>query len=210
MIKSVLFDFDGTLLNTNDLVYKSYDYAIKKLYMRDITKKEFLNLYGRPLDQSFCEAYGEEDGKKLAELYREFNEVNHDLYTKTFEGVDLGIKNLKNKGYSLGIVTSKRKSTLMKGLKLLGLEEYFLCLVTPADSKKFKPDPEPILVGCQKLNIKPEEALYVGDSVFDLQAGKAAGTKICGVKYSLTPLAELEELKPDFMVSSLEELAKLI
>ncbi len=209
MIKAILFDFDGTLINTNDLIYMSHNYAFGKLYGRDITKDEFLKLYGRPLLESLTDYYGS-DGAELLEFYREFNEKNHDLYVKSFDGVEEGIKKLKNDGFLLGIVTSKRKSTLMKGLKFLGLSDYFECLITPADSEKYKPDPEPVLVGCRKIGVFPEETVYVGDSVFDIAAGKAAGTKTCAVKYSLTPADELERLQPDYFVSSIKELAGLI
>lgn len=210
MIKAILFDFDGTLINTNNLIFMSHNYAFQKLYGRDITKNEFLKLYGRPLIESLNEGYGEDDGAKLLKLYREFNETNHDKYVESFEGVEEGIKKLYKSGISLGIVTSKRKSTLMKGINFLKLEKYFNCLVTPADSTKYKPDPEPVLIGCEKLCAKPFESVYVGDSVFDLAAGKGAGTKTCAVGYSLTPLEELKALKPDFVVNSIEEFADMV
>ena len=206
MIKAVLFDFDGTLIDTNELIFKSYRKAFKEVLNRDIDNEEILRLYGRPLYGSLME-YGE-PGEMLYKVYREFNETQHDNLAKPFDGVYEGVQKISDKGYKMGIVTSKRMHLVKRGLDLIGIAKFFDVIITPDDTQKGKPDPEPILLGCEKLGVLPEETIYVGDSVFDMQAAKAAGTQLCAVKYTLTSHQNLLGFKPEFFVDSIAELAK--
>ncbi len=208
MIKAVLFDFDGTLINTNDLIFDSYRTAFRRVLGRHIDDAEILSLYGRPLYASLME-YGEV-GEALYYAYREFNESRHDRLAKAFEGAVEGVNSIREKGYITGIVSSKRLELVERGLKLMNLTDAFDIIITPADTEKAKPDPEPILCACRRLEINPCEAIYVGDSEFDLAAGNAAGTKIAAVKYSMAPHERLLEFKPDYFIDSIEELAGIL
>lgn len=205
MIKAVLFDFDGTLIDTNELIFNSYKVAFRSVLMREIETDEILKLYGRPLYSSLMQ-YGEE-GERLYNVYREFNLKNHDILAKPFAGALEGVKMLIGKGYKVGIVTSKRMHLVERGIKIIKMDGMFDVIITPDDTEKAKPDPEPIICGCQKLGVSPEETLYVGDSIFDMQAGKSAGTQLCAVKYSLTPDEQLLEFSPRYFVDTIEELA---
>lgn len=208
MINAVLFDFDGTLIDTNNLIFQSYRTAFKSVLNRDISDEEILTLYGRPLHGSLME-YGE-PGEKLYNAYREFNEIQHDKLAKGFEGAAEGVKFIKEMGFKIGIVTAKRLHMVKRGLAIMGLEDVFDVIITPDDTQKSKPDPEPVLLGCEKLDVKPSEVLYVGDSIFDMEAGKAAGTMLCAVKYTLTPIEKISAFYPEFFVNSIIELADLL
>ena len=208
MIKAVLFDFDGTLINSNDLIFKSYEVAFETVLNRKIEMEEILTLYGKPLYPSL-QKYGEA-GERLYQVYREFNANQHDKMVKPFEGVFEGVKRIIDMGISVGIVTSKRLPLVKRGLELLNMENMFDVIVTPDDTSKSKPDPEPILCGCEKLGVSPQNTIYVGDSIFDLEAGIAVGTEICAVKYSVTPHSQLMSYKPKFFVDTIEELALLL
>lgn len=206
MLQAILFDFDGTLINTNDLVFQSYRYAFRTVLNREITMEEILNLYGRPLYPSLKQYEPLRD--ELYSAYKEFNlnPQNSDL-VKKFPGVAEGIHLLNANGFRLGIVTSKRLSSVMSGLNFLGLENAFEIIITPADTQEHKPHPAPVLAACEKMKIIPNNVLMVGDSVFDLMAGKSAGCAVCAVTYSTTALEELKNLKPDYMIDTIEELA---
>lgn len=207
MIKAVLFDFDGTLIDTNELIFESYRIAFRTVLNREIDMNEILTLYGKPLFTSLIK-YGEA-GKRLYEVYREFNEKNHDFIAKSFDGAHDGVKLLRDNGFLIGIVTSKRLHMVSRGIeKILNMGGMFDIIVTPDDTEKTKPDPEPILYACEKLNISPDEAVYVGDSIFDMQAGASAGTKLCAVKYSLTEPKRLLKFNPEYYVDSIDEFAR--
>lgn len=207
MIDTVLFDFDGTLLNTNFLIFDSYEYAFKKVIGRSITKEEIHNLYGRPLYPSLAE-YGDAQDELYSE-YRKFNMENHDKLVRTFPDAAKGVIKLKKKGYKLAVVTSKRYDTLIMGLDILGLGDTFDVLITPNDTDKHKPHPMPILIACEKLDAKPENSIMVGDSIFDFECGKNAGTYLAGVNYSTTK-NKLIEYTPLYMVDTIDELAEKI
>lgn len=205
MIKAVLFDFDGTLIDTNKLIFDSYRYAFRMVLKREIDDTEILTIYGRPLRESLLE-YGE-PGDMLYKVYREYNETRHDDLAQAFPGACNGVKRIKNMGIKTGIVTSKRLELVQRGIDLIGLSGFFDVIVTPEDTAKTKPHPEPVLLGCQKLGVLPEETIYVGDSLFDLEAGKGAGTRLCAVSYTLTPLEKILAYKPAFFVDSIVQLA---
>ncbi|MCX7714982.1 MAG: pyrophosphatase PpaX [Clostridia bacterium] len=207
MIEAVLFDFDGTLINTNDLIFASYSHAFRTVLGRDITMEEIHALYGKPLYSSLG-IYGEYQDA-LHNAYREFNQKHHDELIQYFDKASEGVKRLKNCGYKLAVVTSKRLPTLLRGIHLLGLDNYFDALITPDDTIRHKPDPMPIFAACEKLNVRPADSVMVGDSVFDLECGKRAGTKLAAVKYSTT-FDKLLEFNPDFVVDNILELAEKI
>lgn len=210
MIKTVLFDFDGTVINTNELIIKSYEYAFKKVLKKKISMDEILSLFGRPLLISLQEEYGDEVGEKLYYAFREFNESRHDEIAKPFEGATEAIIKIKEYGYKVGIVTSKRAEMLYRGLKLLNLTGVFDVLVAAEDTKEHKPSPEPIIFACRKLGVSESETLYVGDSVFDILCGKTAGTKTCGVKYSLTEPDRLYDAGMDIFVEDIPSLERML
>lgn len=206
MKKAVLFDFDGTLINTNDLIFESYRIAFRTVLKREPTTEEMLKFYGRPLRASMMEYT--DAAERLCDVYRKFNDENHDKMVMEFPGVREGVVELKKKGYSLGIVTSKRLHMVERGLKIIKLDGFFDTIVTPDDTQKAKPEPEPVLCGCSKLGVIPKDAIYVGDSVFDMESAKRAGTKLCAVEYSLTPKSQLLTFSPEFFVDSIKTLAE--
>lgn len=207
MIKAVLFDFDGTLIDTNELIYQSYNYAFQRVLDREIKKDEFIKLYGRPLRKSLIEDYGDV-GYSLIDEYKAFNEENHDRLIRGFDNTTEGLILLKKSGVKLGIVTSKRLRMLLKGIDFLGYNDIFEVLVSVDDTTKHKPYPDPVLKGCEKLGINPSDTIYVGDSIFDLISGHKAGTKTCAVSYSLTAKEELLKQNPEYFCDSILDFAK--
>ena len=207
MIRAVLFDFDGTLLNTNDLIFASYSHGFLRGLGRDITPEERISLYGRPLYDSLA-VYGDKQDL-IYQNYREFQLANSKRLTKKFPNTEEAVHMLRSNHILTGIVTSTRYDTMIKGIEFLGLDGCFDICITPADTQKHKPDPEPVLLACRRLNISPSEALMVGDSVFDLLCGSRAGAMTAGVKYSTT-LDALLALEPDLMGEDLLDLARQV
>ncbi len=210
MFEAILFDFDGTVIDTNELIILSYKHAFKTVLGYDISLEEILGLFGRPLLISLQEDYGMENGEKLYWAFREFNESRHDEIAKPFNGIPETIYEFRNNGFKTGIVTSKRMEMLKRGLKLLNLENSFDVLIAAEDTKEHKPSPEPLICACERLNVKPCNTLYVGDSVFDILCAKNAGVKSCGVGYTLTETDKLYEAGMDFLVDDIPHLLKVL
>ncbi|MDQ0148427.1 pyrophosphatase PpaX [Eubacterium multiforme] len=211
MIKAILFDLDGTLLDTNELIYESFKYTFNKCFNLKPSKGEITSLYGMPLENSLIDyCKDEEELKRAIQTYRNYNEKIHDNMCFPFKGVEELLINLKEKDIKIGIVTSKREILAKKGMDIAGIIKYMDIIVTPECTKEHKPKGEPALYALKNLNVKPEEAIMVGDSHFDLLCGKNAGCKTCGVKYTALDIKKLEEVNPDYFVESPMEILNLL
>ncbi|WPC43637.1 pyrophosphatase PpaX [Clostridium sp. JS66] len=208
MIKAILFDLDGTLINTNDLIVKSFKYAFNKHFNKDISREEIVRTFGEPLRDAMAR-YDSENADLLLNLFRSFNESKHDELATKFSGVEEGLKALKNIDVKLAVVTSKRRNMALRGLELINIYKYMDVIVCPEDTKKHKPLGDPALKACELLNILPEEAIMVGDSHNDILCGRNAGCKTCLVKYTALSLKELIEYKPDYIIDSIEDLTEI-
>ena len=209
MIKAVLFDLDGTIIDTNELIEMSFKHAFKVHLNEDRTSEEVTKFFGQPLRDSFI-SYGEDTADRMIKTYRDFNEAIHDEGCKEFEGVKETLEFLKAKGIKLAIVTSKRRVLAERGMNLFDLRKYFDAIVTPEDTAEHKPKPGPVLKACELLGVAPNEAMMVGDSHFDLMSGKTAGAKTCGVRYTALPIKWLEECEPDYFIDSIDGMKKIV
>lgn len=209
MIKAVLFDLDGTLINSNDLILKSFKHTFKSILNLELSDEEISLNFGKPLQEIF-KNYDSEKIEEMINTYRKINLELHDKECKEFLGVKEMLKALKNKGIKIGVVTSKKKDMAERGAKLMGIFDYFDVFITPECTKKHKPYGEPVLKACEILGVSPNEALMVGDSPYDILAGKNAKTKTCGVNYTALPIEKLKESKADFYIDKPSEILEVI
>jgi len=209
MLKGIFFDLDGTVIDTNDLILTSFKYVFKKHLKLEVEDSEIIQYFGEPLSYTLSK-YSKDKVDFLIEKYVEYSLSIHDEYTKKFHGVEEGLKKLKAKGFKLAVVTSKRRNTALRGLRLFDLEKYFDVIVTPEDTENHKPHGEPVLKACEVLNLLPKQVLMVGDSHNDILCGKNAGSKTCLVKYTRLQLENLMIHNPDYLIDSIEEIENLL
>ena len=184
----VLFDLDGTVLDTYTPILESMRYATKTVFGEALPDEELIAKVGQPLVvqmQTFVEdhGYAPEVADELTSTYREFNERDLDEKSQPFPGVPEAIAALKNAGFTVGVVTSKRVALASKSLKAHGLFDAFACVNGAEDSAAHKPDPEPLLNAAKKLGVSADRCVYVGDSPYDLQAAHAADMPCVGVAW---------------------------
>lgn len=209
-INTLLFDLDGTLIDTNELILQSFMHTFKEfLPERHFTREEILPFNGPTLLESFS-SVDPDRAEEMVTVYRKFNHEKHDELVTEFPGVFETIKTLKEKGYKIGVVTTKLRNTVNMGLKLTKLDQFFDVVVTLDDVKKPKPDAEPVMLALSLLNSSPEEAIMVGDNYQDIVAGQNAGTKTAGVAWSHKGKDFLLEYKPDFMLENMSDLLDLV
>jgi pyrophosphatase PpaX len=209
MITTILFDLDGTLIDTNELIIKSYLHTLEKYYPGKYKREDVLPFMGPTL----TEVFGKMDPDQVEEMileYRRFNLANHDLLVKEFIGVAETVDTLKKKGYKMGIVTTKRHDTVLKGLRLMKLDSYFNVIIAIDHVKKEKPDPEPVLKALEQLGSKPDESIMIGDNFHDILAGKNAGTKTAGVAWSLKGRDYLAQFEPDYIFDNMADLLTIL
>ncbi|GMB09092.1 pyrophosphatase PpaX [Thermolongibacillus altinsuensis] len=208
-INTVLFDLDGTLINTNDLIIESFLHTLNKYYPNQYTREDVLNFIGPPLYDTFV-AIDPERVDEMIETYRAFNHAHHDALVKEYETVYETVKTLREKGFKLGIVTTKIRHTVEMGLNLTKLAPFFDCVITLDDVEHAKPHPEPIQKALAQLKANPEETLMVGDNHHDILAGKNAGTKTAGVAWTIKGREHLAKYEPDFMLEKMSDLLEIL
>ena len=208
MIEAVLFDLDGTVADTNELVFTSFKELFKKMGM-EVEDEVIYSFFGEPLMNSL-KKYSDQP-EELVGHFRDFNEKVHDEMIKPFDGVIETLEGLKERGIKLGIVTSKRAFMAKKSLETLDLAKHFSVVVTPEDTRKHKPYPEPLLKACELLGgIDPKNTMMVGDATYDVLCGNKAGAKTVAVKYSMISHDVLRAAGPDYMVDNLTEILKIV
>ncbi len=205
---NVLFDLDGTLVDSGAIILASFRHATKTVLAREIPDTELAALVGGSNIYDQMRAIDEVQAEELVRVYREHNEPLHDGL-EAFEGVELVLAQLKREGRRLGIVTAKRRRTVELAFAVLPLERYFDVVVTSDLTERHKPHPEPVLTALEGLDAKPSEAAFVGDSPFDVAAGKAAGVFTIAVAWgNIHPVERLAEA--DALVESPQELLDIL
>ncbi|RZT21692.1 MULTISPECIES: pyrophosphatase PpaX [Fictibacillus] len=206
---TILFDLDGTLINTNELIIASFLYTLDKYFPEQYNREHILPLMGTPLVETM-ELFDKERVQDLVQTYREHNIAHHDELVTEFKGVFETVEELYKKGYKLGIVTTKMRNTVKMGLKLTGLDQFFQTVVTLDDVEKAKPDPEPVQKALALLQSTPDRAIMVGDSKYDILAGQNAGTQTAGVAWTIRGNDYLQQFNPDYMLNEMTDLLDVL
>ncbi|UOQ85213.1 pyrophosphatase PpaX [Gracilibacillus salinarum] len=208
-IETILFDLDGTLINTNELIIASFAHTIEKFGDRPYTREEILDFIGPPLIDSMKKV-NKDKVEDLMATYREHNLANHDKYVEAYPTVVETIQKLKEAGYQLGIVTTKLNDTAKLGLKITGMDQLFDVLIGLDDVENAKPHPEPILKAIDQIKANPMTTMMVGDNYHDIEAGHNAGVQTAGVAWTIKGREILEAHNPDYMLEEMSDLLTIV
>ena len=221
---AILFDLDGTLIDTTELILYCFNHAWKTVCGRTYPPEVLIATMGIPLKDAMHRLLGASDGTHLDQIgelrtasfveslvreYRSCNAANHDRLARSFPGMDLVLAELRDRGYALGVVTSKGREFAQRGVRLCGLWEFLDVFVSQDDTERHKPHPEPLLLALEKLQVAPQQAVYIGDSRHDMQAGRAAGLRMVAALWGPVPRSELELENPDVLACKPEELLEI-
>lgn len=206
MIKAILFDLDGTLIDTDELVMESYRHLFRK-FRPDYhpNRTELLSFLGPPLKEMFP-LYFKEDFDLLLKEYRLFNIAQHPTYVTAYDGVMDTLTWLKKQGYLIAVITSKLRESALVGLDLVGATPMIDFLVGLDDVSHHKPHPEGILSACQHFHMFPSETMMIGDSASDLQAGLNAGTLIGAVGWTIKGRDYIMSFEPSIILNKMNDL----
>jgi pyrophosphatase PpaX len=207
---AVLFDLDGTLLDTMELILASARHAFDGS-PHAFTDAAWLAGVGTPL-QAQLRGFVPEEGEvaRLAQRYRHYQLEHHDRLTRCFADTPGTVRTLHARGHPMAVVTSKIGAIARRGLAHTGLAEYIPLVVGADDTTRHKPDPEPVRVALERLGYAPAEAVFVGDSPFDVAAGRAAGVTTVGALWGPFARAELEAAGADHLLGCLADLPALL
>jgi len=210
---AVLFDLDGTLADTVELILRSYRHTMKAHLGRELPDERWLANLGRPLRYQLRGfARDEEETDAMFSTYVAFQKTVHDRMVGPYPGVREVVARLRQSGVLLGVVTSKRRTMAERTLSRCGLDGEFDVIVCADDVARGKPDPEPVRLALARLGLsaQPERVLFVGDSPFDVRAGMAAGVRTAGALWGPFDRTVIEAERPDYVLSRIEDLLTVV
>lgn len=209
MKRFIIFDFDGTLINTNDMIEEGLDVFALAYRGEPLSREEHEFLAGKPLMDQM--AYiSLEKWEEMTEAFKAWYLKAHAKMAKPFEGIDELLHYLKDSHYQLAIVSNNSRGTIDFGLRQLGLEGVFDLILSCDDVAYRKPNPEGLIKAMTLLGAKQEECLFIGDSSNDILAGKNAGVDSVLVGWTALEKNALLALNPDYYVERPVELLQII
>jgi pyrophosphatase PpaX len=204
--ETVLFDLDGTVVDSGAIILASMRHATQEVLGRDYSDEELLQAVGGPGLEAQMFALAPDHVERLVDVYRAHNEPLHDDL-EACAGIQDVLVRLRGEGRRLGVVTAKRRSTVALAFARVPLGHLFEAVVGGDETERNKPDPEPLLLGAERLGADPAATAYVGDSPFDVRAAKAAGMCAVAVTWGrIHDRSRLEAERPDAIVDRAEEL----
>ena len=217
--RAILFDLDGTLVDTTDLILRCFGHSWQTVCGLEHSREALIATFGIPLSEAMWRltrepniadiAVNEAMIERLLLEYRSFNVAHHDNLAQPFNDTCRVIEELRARGYLIGVVTSKGRELATRGLKLCSLDGLIDAAIFLEDTSIHKPNPEPILAALERLNTPADCAVYVGDSCHDMIAGRRAGVRTVAALWGPFPRAELECERPDYLAESINSLLEI-
>lgn len=207
----ILFDLDGTLLDTQPAIFYSFTKLFEHYAPQTKVSEEILNsVLGPSLESSIKKYFPKEDTNKLVNEYRKHNIEAHGTLVKPMDGCKELLEKLKADGYRMAIISAKRKDIVELGCRQCGILSYFEVILGSEEVERHKPDPEGLLKACQLMKGSKDHAIYVGDSVSDIQAAKNAGMYSIGYIFNPARKQQLLDSKPNACVDNLLDIIEIV
>ena len=203
---TVLFDLDGTVVDSGAIILASMRHATREVLGRDYSDEELMRAVGGPGLEAQMHALAPDHVERLVDVYRAHNIPLHDELEACLGMEDVLVR-LREEGCRLGVVTAKRRDTAQLAFDRVGLGHFFEAIVGGDETERHKPEPDPLLLGAERLGANPATTAYVGDSPFDIRAAKAAGMFAVAVTWGrIHDRSRLEAEEPDAIVDTAEDL----
>jgi HAD superfamily hydrolase (TIGR01549 family) len=204
----IIFDIDGTLTSTNQLIFAAFNHIAEKYLHKHFTDDEITAMFG-PTEDVILKQWCPDNYDAARNDYYDFYEKNHgmaDLYPGIIEILNI----LKNKNVLLSIYTGKGRDASIITLKKLKIYDYFNLIITGDEVKEHKPSPEGITLFLEKFHLSKDNVLMVGDSTADINASRAAGVKVASVIWDSYSKEAVLKLNPDYLFNSVAELKEFL
>ncbi|MDH4070321.1 MAG: HAD family hydrolase [Ignavibacteria bacterium] len=206
-LSCIIFDIDGTIARSNELIFASFNHVAAKYLGKQFTQKEILALFGPPEEGGLMKIV--EPGQVPAAMddLCSFYGENHEKMVALHPGIGSILRFLRDRNVYLAVFTGKGRRTTTITLEALGVDSFFGKVMTGSDVRRHKPDPEGILEVLDHFQVKPEEALMVGDSVSDIRAARGAGVSVASVLWDAYDSPAVVKEQPDFVFHTVDQLA---
>ncbi len=211
MKKYIVFDFDGTLLDTDQLIIDSWQAVFRRFRGKEADEDLILSTFGETVANTVKELFADKNLEDVLAVYRSYQMEHSEGAYKLYPGIIEILDELIERGYSLSIVTSRLGNTAMQYLDEMGINDKFDVIITANDVTEHKPEPGPLLAALEKLGAKRDEAIMLGDTRFDIGCCQNAGVDSIlvgwGRRCGKAPLGGLE---PTYRIYKPEELFEII
>lgn len=204
-LKCIIFDMDGTLTQTNQLIYDSFNYIAERYVHKRFTPPEITAFFGPPEKEAIENMIGSDHIDKAMKEYYRFYEERHNELAALYPGMKQTLQFLKKQGLIIGLFTGKGKRTTEITLNKFGIAQYFDMVVTGDDVKEFKPSSEGIKKIMERFSLSPDDVLMVGDAVADVKASHDAGVKIAAVLWDSYGKEKVLQMETDFVFHDVTE-----
>lgn len=205
---TILFDLDGTLIDSVELTVKSFEHACLVHLGQAPTRAWIAGTMGRPLREALADV-APDHVDDLFTAYVAHHDVHHDALLRPYPDALVALRSLHERGTHLGLVTSKRGVAARRALDHYALLDLFSVILTFEDTARHKPLPDPLLEAARRMDASPNDLLYVGDSIHDIIAARAAGMPVAAVLWGAGTEQELRALAPDLLLRDASDLFAL-
>ncbi len=206
--KGIIFDIDGTLTSTNDLIFASFNFITQKYLGKRFTNEEILKWFG-PTEDVILKEFCGDNYEKAREEYYKFYSDNHYM-ADIYPGMKEILEKLKSSGVLLSIFTGKGKAAAAITLKKLDIYKYFDLIITGDEVKEHKPSPEGIEIFLKKFKLKKSEVIMIGDSPSDVKAAHSAGIKVVSVLWDSLSKHHVLQMNSDYVCNTVAELREFL
>lgn len=207
--EAVLFDFDGTLIDTGELITVSFRHAVREVLGVEMPDEVLTRNVGAPLRQQM-EEFAPGRGDELVAVYREFNHAHHDEIARPFPGAERTLEALRERGVPMAVVTSKGRVAVDLGVRLIGLDRFISTVITADDVTRHKPDPHPLEFAAQRIGVDVRRSAYVGDSPHDVASAHAAGATSVAALWGMFAEKDLLDARPDFAIREIGQVLDVL
>lgn len=218
-VHAVIFDMDGTLIDSIDIYFKIVEVALERLKLPQVSRKKILDAAENGDFNWELVLPGEVHNKKdeiIGEAWEIINEIAPQMFAenlKLIRGAENILQSISTSIPRIGLVTSTQRKYLkikMEPLKSAGVEKLFEVIITSDDVPNRKPDPGPLIECARRLDVNPNKCVYIGDTRTDIKAGKSAGMKTVGVLTGFDDYDMLAKEGPDAIIDSIRNLLEVI
>jgi pyrophosphatase PpaX len=210
-LTTVLFDLDGTLIDSVRLILESYHHTLQVHGLPARSDQHWLAGLGTPLRVQFQEWADDPNRiEALIATYRDYNLSHHDAMVRAYPGVVPAVRAIRKAGFRTGLVTSKNRPGALRGLRLVGLDDAMELIIGADEVTNPKPHPEPVEAALRQLGEPPASAIYVGDSIHDMESGRAAGVRTAAVLWGPFGREHLRPAAPDHWLEEPQDLLEVL
>lgn len=210
-ISLIVFDLDGTLISSHQTIYKATIHSLKEFGIKiEIPEKRFYEMIGWHFEDIFKEfGFKVSNFEEFISIYKNIY-FDYISYSYVYEGVEKTLSKLNQNNYKISLLTTKGQDQAERLINHFNLSNYFHYIMGRRPGLAHKPSPQPLLKICEDLNVDVSNTIIVGDTELDIQCGKNANAKTCAVTYGYRKKEMLENLSPDFIVNSFNEIEKIL